>query len=472
MNSEDPRDWTLTQAAAKLRSGEITAEKLTGHSLATIEQAAPRLNCFIKIDAEQALATARSLDRDLAQGRLHGPLHGLPLAHKDMFYRAGKITTCGAKIRSDFRPATTSTLLARLDAAGAIDLGQLHMAEFALSPTGFNFHIGHCRNPWQPDHVTGGSSSGSGVAVATRMVYGALGSDTGGSVRIPSAACGVTGIKPTQHLLSNHGVMPLSPSQDCMGLLAQTVEDCAALFDVVSGHDRADPACCERAPENYSAQLTQPPPKGLRIAIPDFQASPQLTEEVAQILQRTAQALAACGFALKPIAVPSMEVLNSMSTLVLGAEAASLHGEWLRTRPQDYSPQVLRRISRGKAYPATAYIDALRLRPLLLQEFIAQHFADADALLLPVLPRAVPSIEETTSGSELAIERVIGRLAYWTRGINYLGLPSLALPAGFSASGLPVGVQLVGRPFAEASLFQIGHGFQQQTDWHRRRPGL
>ncbi|MCX7170075.1 MAG: amidase, partial [Proteobacteria bacterium] len=259
-----------------------------------------------------------------------------------MFYRAGRITTCGSKIRSDFRPGQTSTLLSRLDAAGAIDLGQLHMAEFALSPTGFNFHLGHCHNPWHPDHVTGGSSSGSGAAVAARMVFGALGSDTGGSVRIPAAACGVTGIKPTQHLLSNHGAMPLSPSQDCMGFLAQTAEDCAALFAAVSGSDPADPACCERAPVNCSAQLKAPAKKSLRIAVPDFQASPQLTDEVALILHRTARTLADCGFELQPIAVPAMDVLNSMSTLVLGSEAASLHGAWLRTRPQDYSPQVLR----------------------------------------------------------------------------------------------------------------------------------
>ncbi|MFA7278696.1 MAG: amidase [Sterolibacterium sp.] len=472
MSQPIPNELTLVEAAARLRSGDISAESLTQHSLEKIERSAARLNCFIRLEADAALEQARTLDRDRAQGRLHGPLHGIPLAHKDMFYRAGQITTCGSKIRQDFRPATTATLLARLDAAGAIDLGRLHMAEFALSPTGFNFHLDHCRNPWHPEHVTGGSSSGSGAAVAARMVFGALGSDTGGSVRIPSAACGVTGIKPTQHLLSNHGVMPLSPSQDCMGFLAQTVADCAALFDAVSGSDPADPACCVRPAENYSAQLQTRKEQRFKIAVPAFEASAQLTEEVALTLQTTARTLADCGCELKTVAVPMMDELNTLSTLLLGAEAASLHGPWLRTRPADYSPQVLRRISRGKTYPATAYVDALRLRPLMLEEFIQRHLADADALLLPVLPRAVPTIEETTTGSELTIERVIGRLAYWTRGINYLGLPSLALPAGFSASGLPIGVQLVGHPFAEASLFQIGHGFQQRSDWHCRRPQL
>ncbi|MBI5920595.1 MAG: amidase [Betaproteobacteria bacterium] len=291
-------------------------------------------------------------------------------------------------------------------------------------------------------------------------------------MRIPSAACGVTGIKPTQHLLSNHGAMPLSPSQDCMGFLAQTAADCAALFDAVGGNDPADPACCTRPAENYSAQLQAPLQHRFTIAVPVLEASAQLTEEVALTLQDTARTLEDCGFALKTVAVPKMDELNALSTLLLGAEAAALHGAWLKARPQDYSPQVLRRLSRGTGYPATAYVDAVRLRPLMLEEFIKQHLADADALLLPVLPRAVPTIEETTTGSELTIERIIGRLAYWTRGINYLGLPSLALPAGFSARGLPIGVQLVGLPFAEASLFCIGHGFQQRTVWHCQSPQL
>jgi len=471
MSPHLPNELTLVEAAAHLRNGDVSAESLTRRCLDKIERHAASLNCFIRIEADAALAQARSLDLERAQGRVHGPLHGIPLAHKDMFYRAGQITTCGSKIRRNYQATTTATLLARLDAAGAIDLGRTHMAEFALSPTGFNFHLGHCHNPWNPEHVTGGSSSGSGAAVAARMVFGALGSDTGGSVRIPSAACGVTGIKPTQHLLSNHGVMPLSPSQDCMGFLAQTVADCALLFDTVSGNDPADPACCVRPAENYSARL-QTPRQGFKIAVPAFEASAHLTEEVARTLQSTARTLTDCSCEVNAIAVPVMDELNALSTLLLGAEAAALHGAWLKSCPQDYSPQVLRRISRGKGYPATAYVDALRLRPLMLEAFIKQYLDGADALLLPVLPQSVPTIEETTTGSELTIERVIGRLAYWTRGINYLGLPSLALPAGFSSNGLPIGVQLVGRPFAEASLLHIGHGFQQRTDWHCRQPDL
>lgn len=460
-----PLALSVTDAADGCRAGRQSAVGLTERALT----AAHRFTGtgFVRLRESGALLDAATRDGGPKDAAL---LLGVPIAHKDMFYRAGELTECGSAILKGFTPDVTATVITRLEAAGAVDIGALHMAEFALSPTGYNEHIGHGRNPWSDLHVTGGSSSGSGVVTATRLVSAALGSDTGGSVRIPAAACGVTGIKPTQHLVSVHGVMPLAPSLDCVGFLAQTARDCAKLLSAVSGPDVNDPTCIATTRQDYEIDIERDLQEGMRIAVPLFDRNCPLSVEVRQLVEAAAQEFSAAGAVLISVPVPDFKDLGLLANLVLGAEAASIHQRWLASRVEEYGRQVRRRLERGLLYPATRYIDALRLRPLMLGHFLQQFLPDSDALLLPVLPYAVPSIKETTSGTEGEIEARFGGFSYWTRGINYLGLPALALPAGSTANGLPCGVQLVGRPFGEAALFRIGHQYQQRTHWHSKYP--
>lgn len=448
-------DPTLTEAAEAIASGATTSEQLTRACLDAIARDNARTGWFVRVTDETAMEQARACDLARRAGVALGPLHGVPLAHKDMFARAGAPMECGSRILAGHRPGRTATLLKRLDAAGAVTLGALHMAEFALSPVGDNAHLGARPNPWNPAHVTGGSSSGSGAAVAARQVFGALGSDTGGSVRLPAACCGITGLKPTQGLLPMDGVMPLAPSLDCAGFLARSAEDCARLLAVAAGWP-------PDAPDEGNAA----------VAVPDFEADGALiADEVRACLAQAADTLRQAGIRLRRVPIPDLGAPGQIGMLVLGAEAASIHGGWLRTRAAEYGTLVHRRIARGLAYSAAEYVDALRLRPALRAAFLRKHLAGADALLLPVLPEPVPTIAETTRGDAGTIEARIGRFSYWTRAVNFLGLPALALPAGFTAIGLPMGVQLIGPPGSDAALCRIGRHFQEASDWHRRRPG-
>lgn len=455
---------TLADTARRISEGELSPTALAESCLAAAGQFEG--TAFVRLRRDQALAQAAQ-----AAGTPGTALRGVPIAHKDMFHRQGELSECGSRILRGFRPEVTATVLARLDAAGAVDIGALHMAEFAMSPTGFNAQLGHGRNPWSAGHVSGGSSSGSGAAVAARLVCAALGSDTGGSVRLPAAICGVTGIKPTQHRVSVHGVMPLSPSLDCVGFLAPSARDCARLLSVVAGADPLDPSCLALPPEDYEAGLDAPLTPGTTIAVPELLPGTPASDEVRAQLAEAVEVLRAAGATVRRVPLPDLAELGALCSLVLGAEAASVHRPWLASRPQDYGDQVRRRIERGLLYPAVRYVDALRLRPLLLRQFLEACLpGNTAALVLPVLPHAVPTIAETTLGSEAEVEARFGNFSYWTRAINYLGLPALALPVGFTGNGLPNGLQLVGRPCGEAALFRLGHAYQQLTDWHLRRP--
>ena len=264
----DPTHMSLIEAADAVAAKQISARELTQACIARAETLQPTLNCFISLDPEGALAEADLADAAQARGDALGPLHGVPLAHKDMYYRKGKISTCGSKIRKDFKPDVTATVISRLADAGAVHMGGLNMSEFAVGPFGHNEHWGHCRNPWNPDHVTGGSSSGSGSSVGGRLVFGALGSDTGGSVRLPAACCGLVGMKPTQTRVSRFGVMGLSFSLDNVGPLTRTVRDNARMLQLIAGADAKDPTAASMPVGDYEAATQNPASKGLRIARP------------------------------------------------------------------------------------------------------------------------------------------------------------------------------------------------------------
>jgi aspartyl-tRNA(Asn)/glutamyl-tRNA(Gln) amidotransferase subunit A len=468
--STEPALMSLTAVAQAIAQKHVSSREATQSCLDRIARCEPRLNAFISIEADEALKAADAADAALAQGHGRGALHGVPLAHKDMYYEAGRVVTCGSKIRRDFVASTTATALQRLKDAGTVRLGTLQMAEFAYGPTGHNAHFGAVHNPWAFDHITGGSSSGSGAAVAARLTFAALGSDTGGSVRMPAHFCGVTGLKTTVGRVSRAGAMPLSQSLDTVGPLARTAEDCALLLSLMAGADPADPTAMEGPLQDYLAAV-QRPLKGLAIGVPTAFYVDDLDPEVARIIDETVANLKREGASIVQVELPDQRQLSAASQLVLAVEAAAFHKRWMIERPQDYGPQVLMRLQNGLAVPAVSYLEVMRWRGPALAAHLAA-VSGVDAVIAPVAPLAAPTIAESDVGNGPDADAVIQRVTRFTRPVNYLGLPSLAVPAGFTRNGLPVGMQLIGRPFDEATLLRIGAAFQRATDFHDRVPQL
>jgi aspartyl-tRNA(Asn)/glutamyl-tRNA(Gln) amidotransferase subunit A len=468
MSATEPALMSLTAVAKAIANKSVSAREVTKSCLDRIEQWQPRLNAFMAIEAEEALAAADAADAALAKGKVSGVLHGVPLAHKDMYYDAGKVVTCGSKIRRDYVATTTSTALQRLKDAGTVRLGSLQMVEFAYGPTGHNVHYGAVHNPWHVDHITGGSSSGSGSAVAARLTFAALGSDTGGSIRMPAHFCGVTGLKTTVGRVSRAGAMPLSQSLDTVGPLAQSAEDCALLLGLMAGADPEDPTASSLPVPDYMAAI-KGSIKGLRIGVPIAFYVDDLDSDVARILDETLAVLRQEGAEIVQVELPDQRQLTAACQMVLATEAAALHKRWMIERPQDYGPQVLMRLQNGLAIPGVSYLEAMRWRGPALAAHLAA-VAGVDAVIAPVAPVAAPTIAESDVGNSKDAEAVIQRLTRFTRPINYLGLPSLSIPSGFTGRGLPVGMQLVGRSFDEAMLLRIGAAFQRATDFHARVP--
>ncbi len=462
---------TLVEVAEAIATKKTSAVEVTEACLAAIESAQPTLNCFVTIEPEAALAEARIRDAELARSGPRGPLHGVPLAHKDLLYRRGRPISCGSKVLANFVADETATALERYEAAGAIYLGGLNMAEIALGPAGRNEHVGHCRNPWNPAYITGGSSSGSGAALAARLVYGALGTDTGGSIRIPSAVCGVVGLKPTHGRVTRHGVMPLSTSLDNLGPMARTVPDCARLLQCLAGHDPRDPLSSIEPVPDYEAALATADVNGLRIAVPTDYFYDDADPAVAAALHASLEVYRGLGAEIVEIELGEQGLLRQLTAMLIRVEAASIHARWLRDQPELYSTEIRERLETGLYLPAVRYLEALRLRAPTSRAFCERVFAVADMLHLPGVAIATPSFEVLENAVSNDSPRINDRLAWCTRGANYLGLPALGVPCGF-ANGLPVGFQLMGPPFSELRLFAAGHAFQGATDWHMQAPNL
>lgn len=464
-------DDTLCGIAQRIRSREVSCVEVTQQALQRARAVQPAVNCFIAIEEADALAAARAADAAIARGDPLGPLHGVPLAHKDMFYRAGRITTGGSKLLAAHRPATTATVVQRLERAGATWLGALNMSEFAANPTGHNDSFGHCRNAWNPEHISGGSSSGSGVSVALRACFGSLGSDTGGSVRLPAAANGVVGLRPTYGRVSRHGILPRTWSMDTVGPLARTARDCARLLGVIAGPDPLDATASHQGVPDYEARLTGDI-AGLRIAVPTNWFGDQATPDVKRCVEQSLRVLADLGATLVEVAVPDPERLYHLGNLISQVEAAAIHAKLLRDHPHDY-PLVLRtRIESGFYVPAVDYLAALSARARLLEEFVAAVFARADVLHTPVMGMSAPRFDEMSAKASADVLPLLARTARNTRPFSTLGVPALSVPAGFCNRGLPVAFQLVGRPFDEGLLLQVADAYERATDWHRRRPPL
>lgn len=459
----------LTAAAAALRDGRVSSVALTRAALAQAALVQARCGAFLEIEAEPALAAAERADEALAEARRVGrepasPLFGIPLAHKDMFDRAGRTLRFGSRVLTNHRPQRSATVIERLERAGAVTIGALHMAEFALGATGHNAAFGDCGNAWDPDYIAGGSSSGSAVAVASGAVFASLGSDTGGSVRIPASANGVFGLKPTYGLIPRTGSLKLSPSIDVIGPMARSTRDLATLLGVVAGDDGRDAQASRRAVPNYAERLDRGV-EGWRIGIPCRYFLDSLDPEIGAALERTRALLAAVGAVEVPVELPMVETYSELSRAIVYSEATALHGQWLRSRPERYTPQVRVRATTGLGIPAPVYLEALQCRLVLLERVMRDVFARCDVLLTPTLPIVVPRRDATDVGAGAGLWSTLSRLVRCTAPINYLGLPALSVPAGRDRQGLPIGMQFVGRPFAEAALLQVAAVHEQQ--WAR-----
>lgn len=467
--SEDITDCGLVEIAASIRAGEVSSVECSRACLERIERLQPATNAFIRIDADEALAAAARADEAVARGDALGPLHGVPLAHKDLLYRAGRVSTGGSKILGERTAGVTATAAERLDGAGAIDLGTLNMVEFAAGGTGHNEHHGDCRNPWDTERSTGGSSSGSGCAVAARMVFGALGSDTGGSVRMPAALCGVTGLKPTDGRVSRYGVMPRSWTSDTLGPMARSARDAARLLGVVAGHDPRDPATRQVPVPDYGAEI-EDRIDGLRVGLPNEGWIEHTVAEVQDVLEDVRRCLESLGCRTSGVDVPDPKPAFDLGEIIVKSESAAMHERWLRERPEDYSIAIRAPIEAGLYIPATHYLHAQRMRGPALEEFHRAVFSHVDALLLPAVPFPAPLLADCDPNSTTGAARTMAEFPRFTRPISYLGLPALVLPGGFSDNHLPIGFQLVAPPFAESLLLRLANHYQQATDWHRRRP--
>ncbi len=458
---------TLAELTGLLARRKVGAVEVTQAFLDRIERIDPRLNTYITVTAEAALRQARQLDR---RRGAQGSLHGVPLGLKDLCATKGIRTTAGSKILSDWVPRTDATVVERCRNAGAVVLGKLNMHEFAFGVTTNNPHFGATHNPWDLERIPGGSSGGSGAAVAASLCAGALGTDTGGSIRIPASLCGVVGLKPTYGRVSRHGIVPLSWSLDHVGPLAKTVEDAALLLQVLAGADPRDATCSTRAVPNYRTALRRSP-KGMRLGIPREHFFDVLDAEVRSAFDAAVATLKRLGLRTRAVSIPSLPQTQSAEVAIMAAEATTYHAHNLRLRGDDFGADVRLPLELGRMIPATTFLAAQRLRARLAAE-CAAAFEQADVLLVPSTPIAAPHIDEQmveVDGAPFDISMLLSRNMM---PFNLTGLPAIALPCGRSRSGLPLALQLVGRSFDEAAILRVAHAYEQATAWHQQAPAL
>lgn len=452
---------TIAEAARALRSGEVSSTELTEKCLQTIERLNPKLNAFITVTPEIARRQAAQADEELRSGLDRGPLHGIPIAHKDLLCTLGVRTTSGSKIFEDYTPDFDATAVERLAEAGAVMVGKTGLHEHACGITCNNPHFGPIRNPWDSSRIPGGSSGGSAVAVATGMAIAATGSDTGGSIRVPAHYCGLTGFKATYGLVSKYGALPLAFSLDHVGPITQTIRDSAIMLDVLAGHDPKDPSSVQRPKQSFVPVEEDPAAvlKSIRILLPRNFFFENIDVDVKRTILLSAQNAETAGATFVMGAVPDVNQLNAVANLTFSVEAAAVHEPYLRKRRASYGADVAATIDVGRAIPATAYIQAQRLRTRFQQ--IWRMFLDkADCILTPVCPIAAPPIGQNTVDVASQLEDVRVASTRLLRGINALGFPTAVIRAGYTPAGLPVGIQLIGRPFGDAQLLRIAHALE------------
>lgn len=469
MNGAVP--FTIRGASDRIRSGALDAVELMESCLEATDRLDNQLNVFVtRVDREVLLQRAADVDRQRQAGLELGPLAGIPIALKDIYFTSDLPTTASSKVLAGHRTNEDAFTVTKLRQAGALIVGKLQTHEFAYGPTTVNEFAGPSRNPWNPDHVPGGSSGGSAIAVATGMCLGATGSDTGGSIRHPSAFCGVTGLKPTYGLVSRRGLFSLSWSLDHAGPIARTVDDAAFMLQVMAGFDALEPASAQVPIPDYVAEIGQAP-VSLRVGIPREHFLDFLDGEVRAAFEASLRTLEGFGYSIEEVSIPNLRYGLGAELAVLSAEASSYHREMMRIRADDVSSDIRRELDSGMVLLATDYLLGQRVRRIIAGEFRAA-FQKVDVLATPTIPIPAPRIDQSEvnlAGQTMSALNVIWRNTY---PANLTGSPALCVPCGFSEGGLPISLQLIGRNFDELTLLQAGHRFQSETNWHTRTPPM
>ncbi|HEY3835729.1 MAG TPA: amidase [Bryobacteraceae bacterium] len=445
---------TLLEAAGQLRARKVSSHELVTESLARIRDLNPKLNAFLTVMEESALAAARQADQELAAGKDRGPLHGIPVALKDNFYTKGVRTTDGSKLFTDYIPDHDSAVAEKLHEAGAVTVGKTTMHELAYGITSNNLHFGTVHNPHHPDRIPGGSSGGSGAAVQSGMVFMAMGSDTGGSVRIPAAYCGTVGLKPTFGRVSRFGMFPLGYSLDHAGPLTRTCQDAVATLNAISGYDPRDPSATPRPAENI--RLEEPLfVKDLKIGVPENFFFERIEPAVDQAVKKALAHMEAQGATLIPVKVPDIAAINTAGRIILLAEASAWLESYHLNRRADISPEVVALLDQGRMISGTQYINAQRVRRNLTRDF-AQIWKKVGVLATPTIPMGAPPIGAATvtlGGTEEDTRIATTR---FVRPINVLGVPAVSVPCGMTPDNLPIGIQIIGPPFGERKVMTAG----------------
>lgn len=452
---------SIVELGRGLRQGDFTAEELTRVTLARIEVGDGAIHAFIRVEAEAAIAAARQADAELRAGRDRGPLHGIPYGTKDMFDVAGLPTTCHSRARLHHRAAADAAVTERLRAAGAVLVGKLATFEFALGGTSFDQPFPPARNPWNPDHIPGGSSSGSAAAVAAGFVRFSTGTCTSGSIRGPAAWCGVVGIKPSFGRVSRRGVFPLSPTMDHCGPLATSVEDVAIALQAMAGHDPNDPGSVDRPVPDLRAGL-EGGVKGLRLGVPWhlFEDDPALTPDARDAIDRTLALLSDAGATIHRVTLPDLALLLACSRVIMAAESFAIHRMALAQDCPGYGEASVRRFVQGAGVTAADYLDAQRLRGVLAAaaDTVLSRY---DALLTAISLGPAPSFASQRSSIAWPLQ---------ASPFNVTGHPAVSVPVGLDRDGLPLAVQVVGRRFDEPGILRVARSTERLTSWEEIRP--
>jgi aspartyl-tRNA(Asn)/glutamyl-tRNA(Gln) amidotransferase subunit A len=449
---------SLAGLARAFREGRLSPVEVVGALLARIESVDKALNAFITVTEERALEAASRAQEEIMAGHYRGPLHGVPLGLKDLIYTAGVRTTMGSAFFKDYVPDYSATVALQLQEAGAVLVGKTNTHEFAYGPTGDRSCFGPTRNPHDPSRISGGSSGGSGAAVAANLLYGSVGSDTAGSIRIPSALCGVVGMKPTFGRVSKHGVFPLSWTLDHVGPLTRTVEDNAIFLSVLAGYDPKDPYSAKEPAEDFARDLGRGVEEAI-IGIPKGFYFEHVEDEVGERVREAIEVFRSLGAEVREVGIPHLQETLRAQRYVLAADAYAIHEERLKSAPENFDEEVRDRLLEGERLKAHRYASAQQ-RKLGAKDEFEEALGEVDVILAPTLPIAATLIDQrevNIGGYEEPVRSAVTRL---TGPANLTGFPSLSVPCGSTTSGLPVGMQLIGRPFDEATLYRFGHAYE------------
>lgn len=468
MSSDDLCFRSLSEVADLLAARKASSLEVTDAVLAAIERHGARLNCYVTVLPDLARRRARDADAHLSHGRRHSPLHGIPISLKDNVETAGIRTTAASGVLWDNVPARDATVARRLHDAGAVLVAKANLHEFAYGAAHPRF--GPPVNPWRPGYVTGGSSSGSGSAVAAGLCYGSIGSDTGGSIRVPAALCGIVGVKATYGLVSRAGVIPLSYNMDAAGPMTRTARDAALMLQAIAGPDPDDALTAPHPVPDYTAHIDDGV-RGLTIGVVDERQLDLLHDDGRAALHEVCRVLEREGARLVPITLPDLGVAQTLADVIIGAEASEYHRPTLRARPHDYGPIVRLRLERNDFIAATDYVHAQRVRQKLIVQ-LRDAMGDVDAVITPAhAAAAYPLDAQHLTINGRTVELGIANSRY-TRVFNLTGSPALVVPCGINREQVPIGLQVVAHPFDEVTMFRVARGYERATDWHTRRPNL